>query len=118
MKKKEMAKKVICMAACTASIVMGNVLPVLAKEADAGTSTSTSTSTGVPQIDTFFTVMKTLLIAIVSGIGVVKAIPQVGEFAEAFQQKDSHGMWDSGKGLLGSAIMIFVGPVLSLLGIV
>lgn len=116
MKKKEMAKKVICMAACMASIVMGNVLPVLAKEADAGTSTSTST--GVPQIDTFFTVLKTLLIAIVSGIGVIQAIPKIGEFAEAFQQKDSHGMWDSGKGLLGSAIMIFVGPLLSLLGIV
>ncbi|MGN0141697.1 MAG: hypothetical protein ACI4AD_05670 [Roseburia sp.] len=110
--KKKVMKKSMCMLTGIAFMVMCNTVMVLAD------NSASTTSTGVDQIDNILSGLKTILIAIVSGIGIIMAIPKVGEFSEAFQQKDNHGMWDSGKGLIGCSFMIFVGPVLTLLGII
>lgn len=95
-------------AGCMAASMLLHAAPVLA-----GT-----VATGITQIDQIFSALTTLLTAIVSGIGVIIAIPKIGEMAEAFQQKDNHGMWDAGKGLIAAAIMIFIMPILKLIGIV
>ena len=39
------------------------------------------------------------------------------EFAQAYQQQDSHGMYDGAKGIAAGAIMTFAGSILTLMGI-
>lgn len=75
-------------------------------------------STGVPEVDAALSVIATLFLGLVAGIGLIIFIKNLGDTAQAYQQQDSHGMYDGAKGLAAGAVMIFVGPILKLLGII
>lgn len=81
-----------------------------------GTRTGSS-STGVPEIDTALTILKGILMGIVSAIGVIIIVKNLSDFSQAFQQHDSSGQYEAGKGIAAGLIMALIGPVLSLLGL-
>ena len=61
--------------------------------------------------------LKTLVIAVIGAVGVIILAKNVMEFAQAYQQQDSHGMYDGAKGIAAGAIMTFAGSILTLMGI-
>jgi hypothetical protein len=75
------------------------------------------TSTGITQVDTILTTLKTLFLGIVAGIGLIILIKEIADTAQAYQQQDSHGMYDGFKGIAAGAIMVFAGTILTLMGL-
>ncbi len=75
------------------------------------------TSTGIPQIDNIFSTLTTLLLGIVAIIGVIILIKNIADTVEAYQQHDSRGIYEGGKGIAAGAIMVFIGPLLTLMGV-
>lgn len=75
------------------------------------------TSTGITQVDTILTTLKTLFLGIVAGIGLIILIKAIADTAQAYQQQDSHGMYDGAKGIAAGAIMVFAGTILTLMGL-
>ena len=71
-------------------------------------------STGVAEVDT---TLKTLFLGLVAGIGLIILIKRIADTAQAYQQQDSHGMYDGAKGIAAGAIMTFAGSILTLMGI-
>lgn len=74
-------------------------------------------STGVPEIDNILSILKGLFLGVLGGIGLIILIKGIGDTAQAYQQQDSHGMYDGAKGIVAGAIMVFVGSILGILGI-
>lgn len=74
-------------------------------------------STGVAEVDTILTTLKTLFLGLVAGIGLIILIKGIADTAQAYQQQDSHGMYDGAKGIAAGAIMTFAGSILTLMGI-
>ena len=72
-------------------------------------------STGVAEVDTILTTLKTLFLGLVAGIGLI--IKGIADTEQAYQQQDSHGMYDGAKGIAAGAIMTFAGSILTLMGI-
>lgn len=93
-----------------------DVTRVMAKDTDV--STSTTTGTGVQEIDAVLSAIKTLFLGLVTAIGLIILIKGIADTAQAYQQQDSHGMYDGAKGIAAGAIMVFIGPLLTLLGVV
>lgn len=75
------------------------------------------TGTGIEKVDTILSSLKTLFLGIVGGIGMVILIKGVADMAQAYQQQDSHGMYDGAKGLVAGGIMVAIGPILAAFGI-
>lgn len=75
-------------------------------------------STGIPEVDNILSVIATLLLGVVAGIGLIITIKNMGDTAQAYQQQDSHGIYDGAKGIAAGAIMVFIGPILKLFGII
>lgn len=73
--------------------------------------------TGITQIDNILTTIKTLFLGIVAGIGLIILIKGIADTAQAYQQQDSHGMYDGAKGIAAGAIMVFAGTILTLMGL-
>lgn len=95
-------------------LMAGNRFVVLAN----GTGTGgLKTTTGIPQIDNIFSTLTTLLLGIVAIIGVIILIKNLADTVEAYQQHDSRGIYEGGKGIAAGAIMVFIGPLLTLMGI-
>lgn len=76
-----------------------------------------ATSTGIAEIDKILTTLKSLFLGIVAGIGLIILIKAIGDTAQAYQQQDSHGMYDGAKGIVAGAIMVFAGVILTALGL-
>ncbi len=76
-----------------------------------------TTSTGIPQIDSILNTLKLLFLGIVGGIGLIILIKSIGDTAQAYQERDSHGMYDGARGIAAGAIMVFIGAVLAVLGL-
>lgn len=74
-------------------------------------------STGIPEIDKTLSTLKGLFLGILAGIGLIILIKGIGDTAQAYQQQDSHGMYDGAKEIAAGAIMFFAGGILTLLGI-
>lgn len=75
------------------------------------------TGTGIEKVDAILSSLKTLFLGIVGGIGIVILIKGVADMAQAYQQQDSHGMYDGAKGLVAGGIMVAIGPILAAFGI-
>ena len=74
------------------------------------------TSTGIPEIDNAFAVIKALFIGLIGLIGVIILAKNISDTAVAYQEKDSHGMYDGAKGIAAGAIMAFISGILAILG--
>lgn len=92
-----------------ATVVLGDAGMVLAN--------GVSTSTGIPQIDSMLNTLKGLFLGIIAAIGLIILIKSIGDTAQAYQQADSHGMYDGAKGIAAGAIMVFIGAILAVLGL-
>lgn len=79
-------------------------------------ATTSNTGTGVTQVDTALSTLKTIMIGVVSAIGIIILVKNISDFAQSFQQQDSQGMHMAAKGIAAGVIMAAVGPVLTLLG--
>lgn len=88
-----------------------NSIPVRVAAAQGGTGT------GIEKVDAILSSLKTLFLGIVGGIGIVILIKGVADMAQAYQQQDSHGMYDGAKGLVAGGIMVAIGPILAAFGI-
>lgn len=87
-------------------------------QSGAGTGdTSPTATTGIAQIDTMLSTLKGLFLGVLAGIGLIILIKGIGDTAQAYQQQDSHGMYDGAKGIVAGAIMVFAGSIITLLGI-
>lgn len=86
------------------------------KDTGADSASSTAT-TGITQIDTMLSTLKGLFLGVLAGIGLIILIKGIGDTAQAYQQQDSHGMYDGAKGIVAGAIMVFAGSIITLLGI-
>lgn len=96
-------------------LLMENSFVVLANST--GRNVGLRTSTGIQQIDTIFSTLTTLLLGVVAIIGVIILIKNIADMVEAYQQHDSRGMYEGGKGIAAGAVMVFIGPLLTLMGI-
>lgn len=85
--------------------------------AGSGGGTGLSTSTGIPQVDTVLSTLKNLFIGLVAGIGLILLVKSIADTAQAYQQQDSHGMYNGAKGIAAGAIMVFIGAILGVLGL-
>lgn len=74
-------------------------------------------NTGIEQVDNVLSTLKTLFLGLVAGIGLIILIKGIADTAQAYQQQDSHGMYDGAKGIAAGAIMTFAGSILTLMGI-
>lgn len=74
-------------------------------------------STGVAEIDSILSTLKGLFLGVLAGIGLIILIKGIGDTAQAYQQQDSHGMYDGAKGIVAGSIMVFAGGILTILGI-
>lgn len=75
------------------------------------------TTTGITEVDNILSVLKTLFLGIVGGIGFVILIKGIADMAQAYQQQDSHGMYDGAKGVVAGGIMVAIGTILTAFGI-
>lgn len=114
-KKVRMKKvKVFILAVCTQFMILGNTVAVFA---DTGSGSGLSTTTGISQIDSVLTTIKSLFLGIIALIGIIILAKGIADTAQAYQQQDSHGMYDGAKGIAAGAIMAFISAVLTLLGL-
>ena len=97
-------------------LVCANSVPLLAQQ-NTGGGGGTSTSTGIAQIDNMLATIKMLFLGIVAAIGLIILIKGIADTAQAYQQQDSHGMYDGAKGIAAGAIMVFIGAILTALGV-
>lgn len=121
MKKEVISKKVrtkkwkaFIAAFCTQALIWGNAAAVFA---NTGGGTGLSTSTGIDQIDTILTTIKSIFLGIIALIGIIILAKGIADTAQAYQQQDSHGMYDGAKGIAAGAIMAFISAILTLLGL-
>lgn len=107
-KAKKGAKRFLARTGCMLGVLFCKSIPVSAA----------AISTGIPEVDNILSVIATLLLGVVAGIGLIITIKNIGDTAQAYQQQDSHGMYDGAKGIAAGAIMVFIGPILKLFGII
>lgn len=101
-----------------ATLMAGSaILMAVAKSQSVLASSGGGMTTGIPQIDNILNTLKLLFIGIVGGIGLIILIKSIGDTAQAYQERDSHGMYDGARGIAAGAIMVFIGAVLSVLGL-
>lgn len=126
MKKKMMTKKsklkkmkAVAMFGITQAVWLCDTVAVFAGNGSSGGSggTGLSTSTGISQIDTVLTTIKSIFLGIIALIGIIILAKGIADTAQAYQQQDSHGMYDGAKGIAAGAIMAFISAVLTLLGL-
>lgn len=110
-------RKALVMAVCTQLMILGNTVAVFAGSGGSGGGNGLSTSTGISQIDTVLTTIKSLFLGIIALIGIIILAKGIADTAQAYQQQDSHGMYDGAKGIAAGAIMAFISAVLALLGL-
>lgn len=101
---------------CMAVAALSNAETALAGSV-AGTPILATTTTGIPEIDNLLSTLKMLFLGVVAGIGLVILIKGIGDTAQAYQQADSHGMYDGAKGIVAGAIMVFAGAILTIMGL-
>lgn len=107
-KAKKRTERFIAKTGCMLGVLFCKSIPVSAA----------AISTGIPEVDNILSVIATLLLGVVAGIGLIITIKNIGDTAQAYQQQDSHGMYDGAKGIAAGAIMVFIGPILKLFGII
>lgn len=107
--------KTLSAMAAVPALLMENRFVVLAN--NVGRNGGFAMSTGIPQIDNIFSTITTLLLGVVAVIGVIILIKNIADMVEAYQQHDSRGMYEGGKGIAAGAVMVFIGPLLTLMGI-
>ncbi|MBO5487033.1 MAG: electron transporter RnfA [Eubacterium sp.] len=112
-------RKALVMAVCTQLMILGKTVAVFAGNSgeSGGGGTGISTTTGIPQIDSVLTAIKAIFLGIIALIGVIILAKGIADTAQAYQQQDSHGMYDGAKGIAAGAIMAFISAVLTLLGL-
>lgn len=98
--------------ACSWAMIAGGRVAVFA-----GTKTKTGTGTGIAQIDNALSTIKGLFLGCIATIGLIILAKGIADTAQAYQQADSHGMYDGAKGIAAGAIMASISLVLSLLGL-
>lgn len=76
-----------------------------------------TTGTGIPQLDNILNGLKVLFLGVVAGIGLIVLIKAIGDTAQAYQEKDSHGIYDGVRGMVAGAIMVFAGALLGIFGL-
>lgn len=104
--------KKISVVGCSALLLMpGNSQCVMAATAGG------TTSTGIPQVDNILNGLKMLFLGVVAGIGLIVLIKAIGDTAQAYQEKDSHGIYDGVRGIVAGAIMVFAGALLAIFGL-
>lgn len=74
------------------------------------------TSTGIPELDNAFAIIKAIFIGLIAVIGVIILAKGISDTAVAYQQQDSHGMYDGAKGIAAGAVMAFISVILGVLG--
>ncbi len=94
--------------ACSWAMIAGGRVAVFA---------GTKTSTGIPQIDNAFISMKALFMGIIASGGLIILTKGIADTAQAYQQADSHGIYDGTKEIAAGAIMASISLVLGLLGL-
>lgn len=80
-------------------------------------STTVMAAGGVDSVTQPLTNLKTLVISIISAVGVIILAKNVMEFATAYQQQDSASMNSAIKGIVAGLIMAAISSVLAFLGI-
>lgn len=101
----ENRKMLVC--ALSLGMMRANMVICYAKK---NTASSNSVTSGLEAL-------KTLVIAIVGGIGAIYLVKSIAEFANAYQQSDSSGMNSAAKGIAGGLMMAGVSTILTILGI-
>lgn len=96
-------------------MMCSNTIAVLAKEKEE--KKANVVNTGITEVDNVLSTLKTLFLGLVAGIGLIILIKGIADTAQAYQQQDSHGMYDGAKGIAAGAIMTFAGSILTLMGI-
>lgn len=96
-------------------MLCSNTIAVMAGDGDK--DKENVVSTGITQVDNILTTLKTLFLGLVAGIGLIIMIKGIADTAQAYQQQDSHGMYDGAKGIAAGAIMTFIGSILAVMGL-
>lgn len=111
MKKKEKVKKIyekykekLSFIMCAIAIQMNQVSYCSAKK-------ETDVSSVTKPLDT----LKTLVLAVIGGYGVIILAKNVSEFAQSYQQQDSSGMHSALKGIVGGIMMAGISTIIGLI---
>lgn len=109
MKKKEKVRKIyekykekLFFILCAIAIQMNQVTYCSAK---------TDVSSVTKPLDT----LKTLVLAVIGGYGVIILAKNVSEFAQSYQQQDSSGMHSALKGIVGGLMMAGISTIIGLI---
>lgn len=113
--RKELKKRILDTKRKATGLAIG--LTLIPARVMAGSNQGNTASTGVDQIDTMLTTFKTLFTGTVAAIGYIILVKNIAETAKSYQDRDSQGMWEGFKGIIGGGIMAGVGTLLSLIGI-
>lgn len=93
--------------------VFGSATRVMANEASGA---GLQTTTGIPELDQAFSTIKAIFIGFIALIGVIILAKGISDAAVAYQDKDSHGMFDGAKEIAAGAVMAFISVILAVLG--
>lgn len=112
-KQRDKKKKLMTVLSGTMLFIFSGAEKVLAGDTSGGGMT---TSTGIPELDNAFAIIKAIFIGLIAVIGVIILAKGISDTAVAYQQQDSHGMYDGAKGIAAGAVMAFISVILGVLG--
>lgn len=106
--------KAVCAVAVANMLTMGNRFVVWANGTGNG---GFATSTGIPMIDNALSTIKSIILGIIAGVGVIVFLKNLADTFEALTQHDSRGIYEGGRGMAAGLAMIGIKTILKLMGI-